>query len=239
MVLTLVVVTDEAAQYDAVRAATEAAREHPSPDRSVVIARDPEEPTRLDAEIRVGESAPGEVVLLRLYGELAEHADSVVSPLLLPDTPVVTWWPGDCPGIPAKDPIGMLAQRRITDARAAADSVDGDRRRGRAATCRVTPTWPGPGSRRGGSLLAATLDQPHGKVSGGTVEAERATRARPARGLARASASASRSKAPTSGGPGLTAVNCPRPSGDIDDHPRPTAAWRCCPARASRTAGSR
>ena len=31
MVLTLVIVTDEAAQYDAVRSASEAAREHPLP----------------------------------------------------------------------------------------------------------------------------------------------------------------------------------------------------------------
>lgn len=122
MVLTLVVICNESNQYDAVRAATEAAREHPSR-ILVVIARDPAEPNRLDAEMRLGESTPGEVILLRLYGELTRHADSVVSPLLLTDTPVVVWWPGECPEVPAKDPIGVLAQRRIVDARAETDSV--------------------------------------------------------------------------------------------------------------------
>src|SRR5262249_61205987 len=82
----------------------------------VVIIRRPLQRSRLDAEIRVGETSPGETVLLRMYGPLGQHADSVVAPLLLPDTPVVTWWPGIVPPIPAQDPIGALAQRRITDA---------------------------------------------------------------------------------------------------------------------------
>jgi glucose-6-phosphate dehydrogenase assembly protein OpcA len=115
MVLTLVVVCEERHQYDATRAATDAAREHPSR-IIVVINREPGEAIRLDAELRIGESTPGEVVVLRLYGELTQHADSVVSPLLLPDTPVVVWWPGASPEVPSKDAIGMLAQRRITDA---------------------------------------------------------------------------------------------------------------------------
>src|SRR6266852_3548214 len=117
MVLTLVIVTDETAQYDAVRAASEAAREHPMRVLAVIIRR-PESASRLDAEIRVGESGPGETVLLRMYGPLGQHADSVVIPLLLPDTPVVTWWPDAVPPIPAQDPMGALAQRRITDAAA-------------------------------------------------------------------------------------------------------------------------
>ncbi len=118
MVLTLVIVTDEAAQYDAVRSASEAAREHPMRVLAVITRR-PEAGSRLDAEIRVGESGPGEVVLLRMYGALGEHADSVVTPLLMPDTPVVTWWPGTPPEIPSSRPLGALAQRRITDAAAA------------------------------------------------------------------------------------------------------------------------
>src|SRR5437868_4667916 len=122
MVLTLVVVCEERDQYDSLRAATEAAREHPSR-ILVVISRESDENSRLDAELRIGESAPGEVVVLRLYGELTQHADSVVSPLLLPDTPVVVWWPGKAPAVPAKDPIGMLAQRRITDAKSEPEGV--------------------------------------------------------------------------------------------------------------------
>ena len=104
MVLTLVIVTDETSQYDAVRAANEAAREHPCR-VLVVITRRPTAASRLDAEIRVGETSPGETLLLRMYGPLGQHADSVVAPLLLPDTPVVTWWPGNPPAVPASDPI--------------------------------------------------------------------------------------------------------------------------------------
>jgi glucose-6-phosphate dehydrogenase assembly protein OpcA len=37
-------------------------------------------------------------------------------PFLLPDIPVVAWWPRLAPEIPAEDPLGKLAIRRITDA---------------------------------------------------------------------------------------------------------------------------
>ena len=171
MVLTLVIVTDEAAQYDAVRAASEAAREHPMRVLAVITRR-PEATSRLDAEIRVGETGPGEIVLLRMYGPLGEHADSVVTPLLMPDTPVVTWWPGIPPQVPSGNPLGGLAQRRITDAAAASAPHDclanlaahycpGDTD---LSWTRATP-WR--------TLLAATLDQPHGVVTGGRVEAEK------------------------------------------------------------------
>jgi len=170
MVLTLVIVTDEGEQYDAVRAATVAARQHPCR-ILVVIIRRPKDRSRLDAEIRVGETSPGETVLLRMYGPLGQHADSVVTPLLLPDTPVVTWWPGMPPPVPAEDPMGALAQRRITDAavaetprevltRLAAGYQPGDTD---LSWTRATP-WR--------SLLAATMDQPSGAVIGGTVSAE-------------------------------------------------------------------
>jgi glucose-6-phosphate dehydrogenase assembly protein OpcA len=170
MVLTLVIVTDEAAQYDAVRAASEAAREHPMRVLAVITRR-PAASSRLDAEIRVGETGPGEVVLLRMYGPLGEHADSVVTPLLMPDTPVVTWWPGIPPDVPSGSPLGALAQRRITDAAAAAAphdclaSLAAHYRPGDTdlSWTRTTP-WR--------TLLAAIMDQPHGTISGGTVEAE-------------------------------------------------------------------
>ncbi|MFI6508762.1 glucose-6-phosphate dehydrogenase assembly protein OpcA [Streptosporangium sp. NPDC050855] len=213
MVLTLVVVCGESEQYDAVRAATEAAREHPSR-ILVVISRDANEPNRLDAEIRFGESTPGEVILLRLYGELTRHADSVVSPLLLTDTPVVAWWPGECPDVPAKDPIGMLAQRRIVDARAAADAVKAIVGRARGyvpgdtdlAWTRLT-TWR--------SLLAAAFDQPVGKVKRGGVEAVpgHASALLLAAWLSdRLGASV---KVSESEGPGLTAVRLSAADGDI------------------------
>src|ERR1700749_612767 len=115
MVLTLVVETDEAAQYAAMRAANEAGREHPARVLGV-IPRRPKAESRLDAEIRVGEGSPGETVLLRMYGPLGQHADSVIAPLLVPDVPVVTWWPGEPPVVPSETPLGSLAQRRGTGA---------------------------------------------------------------------------------------------------------------------------
>lgn len=213
MVLTLVIVSDESNQYDAVRAATEAAREHPSR-ILVVIPRDAQEPNRLDAEIRFGESTPGEVILLRLYGELTEHADSVISPLLLTDTPVVVWWPGDCPDRPAADSVGMLAQRRIVDARSAADSV-------KAITSRIRGYVPGDTDlawtrlTSWRSLLAAAFDQPAGKVRRGVVEAVPGH----ASALLLAAWLGERLGAPIevvkSAGPGLTAVKLSTAEGDV------------------------
>jgi hypothetical protein len=91
-VLTLVIAPDsEDILEDSVEAANFASREHPCRVIAVLAGdRNAEEP-RLDAEIRVGADAgAGEVVVLRLFGELADHASSVVLPFLLPDTPVAS-----------------------------------------------------------------------------------------------------------------------------------------------------
>ncbi|MGH3274743.1 MAG: glucose-6-phosphate dehydrogenase assembly protein OpcA, partial [Streptosporangiaceae bacterium] len=117
MVLTLIIMTDESRQHDAVRAASRAGREHPCRVLAV-ISRGASGPSRLDAEIRSGDGATGQTLLMRLYGPMSLHADSVAMPLLVPDTPVVTWWPGTAPENPAMAPLGALAQRRITDAAA-------------------------------------------------------------------------------------------------------------------------
>jgi glucose-6-phosphate dehydrogenase assembly protein OpcA len=213
MVLTLVIVTDEAAQYDAVRAASEAAREHPMRVLAVITRR-PQAGSRLDAEIRVGEGGPGEVVLLRMYGALGEHADSVVTPLLMPDTPVVTWWPGIPPEVPSGSPLGALAQRRITDAAAASEphacltSLAAHYRPGDTdlSWTRATP-WR--------TLLAAIMDQPHGTISGGRVEAEAGN---PSADLI-ASWLSVRLGIPftttVSGGPGITAVTFDTSDGEV------------------------
>lgn len=170
MVLTLIIVTDEAAQYDAVRAAADTAREHPC--RIIaVIARGGRGESRLDAEIRIGENGPGETVLLRMYGELAAHSDAVVSPLLVTDTPVVTWWPGRPPKSPSSEPLGVLAQRRVTDSTGGVDPLSTLAQLGLEyrpgdtdfAWTRLTP-WR--------TLLAAALDQPHADITSGSVEAE-------------------------------------------------------------------
>ena len=214
MVLTLIVVADESSHYDALKAAMQAAKEHPS--RIIgVIPRAGRGPYRLDAEVRVGgEGGPGESLLLRLYGELSRHAESVVTPLLLPESPVVTWWPGKAPDNPAADPLGQLARRRVTDAAAARRPLAAlqDRCDSYApgdtdlAWTRITP-WR--------ALLAAAVDQRHSAIVGATVDAERGNASADllAAWLAR------QLKVPTSvrstGGPGITAARLHTDDGDI------------------------
>jgi glucose-6-phosphate dehydrogenase assembly protein OpcA len=213
MVLTLVIVTDEEAQYDAVLAASQAGREHPCR-ILVVITRRPGASSRLDAEIRVGESSPGETVLLRMYGPLGQHADSVVTPLLLPDTPVVTWWPGPPPGKPSADPMGALAQRRVTDAAAAGDPRECLRQLALGyapgdtdlSWTRATP-WR--------SLLAATLDQPFPEIQRGTVSAEEGSPTAELLTAWLASRLAVPVRREVSAGPGITEVSLTTADGEI------------------------
>jgi glucose-6-phosphate dehydrogenase assembly protein OpcA len=170
VVLNLIIMTDESRQHDAVRAASQAGLEHPCRILGV-ISRGPGGPSRLDAEIRSGDGTAGQTALLRLYGPMSLHPDSVVMPLLVPDTPVLTWWPGAGPDVPSGEPLGALAQRRVTDAAAAGQPSEALRALAMAyrpgdtdlAWTRATP-WR--------SLLAATLDQTEGAVYGGHVYAE-------------------------------------------------------------------
>jgi glucose-6-phosphate dehydrogenase assembly protein OpcA len=213
VVLNLIIMTDESGQHDAVRAASQAGREHPCRVLAV-IARESRAVSRLDAEIRSGEGTPGQTVLLRLYGPMSEHADSVVMPLLVPDTPVVTWWHGLIPAVPSAQPLGALAQRRITDAaRAQAPTealaaLSAGYRPGDTdlSWTRATP-WR--------SLLAATVDQETEPITGGTVSAEEHN---PTADLLTAWL-ASRLGVPferlTSGGPGITEVRLDTTAGEI------------------------
>jgi glucose-6-phosphate dehydrogenase assembly protein OpcA len=119
-VLTLVIVAeDDERLEEAIDAANEASREHPS--RVIVVAKGSRTAApRIDGQIRVGgDAGASEVIVLRLYGALATQGQSAVVPLLLPDAPIVTWWPGAGPKAPAQDPLGSIAQRRITDSAAA------------------------------------------------------------------------------------------------------------------------
>ncbi len=117
-VLTLIIAPEsDAVIEESIEAANNASHEHPS--RIIVTMRgDPyADDPRLDAQLRVGgDAGASEVVVLRLSGPLAGHAASVVIPFLLPDIPVVAWWPDVAPAVPARDPLGKLAIRRITDA---------------------------------------------------------------------------------------------------------------------------
>ncbi len=214
VVLNLIIMTDESGQHDAVRAASQAGREHPCRVLAV-IARESRAPSRLDAEIRSGDGLPGQTVLLRLYGPMSEHADSVVMPLLVPDTPVVTWWYGLLPAMPASQPLGLLAQRRVTDAARAREPAKalaklavgyrpGDTD---LSWTRATP-WR--------SLLAATVDlEEPDAITGGLVSAEEQN---PTADLL-AAWLGSRLHVPflreTSGGPGITEVRLGTAAGDI------------------------
>lgn len=165
MVLTLVVITDEDGVAETLRTATTLSKEHPS--RVIgVIRGSTRGRASLDAKIRVGHDSTGESILLRVSGELTKHAESVVLPLLLPDSPVVVWWPNKAPENPSQDAIGRLAQRRLTDAESTASPIRALRAVARnyapgdtdLAWTRLTP-WR--------ALLAAALDQTSTKVTGG------------------------------------------------------------------------
>ncbi len=116
LALTLVVVTDQDSIAQAEAAAKAAASAHPC--RILLVIRrhlDAPEP-RLDAEVLIGgRLGPGEAVVMRMFGRLGLHAESVVLPLLAPDAPVVTWWHGAMPEKIAYDPLGVFADRRVTE----------------------------------------------------------------------------------------------------------------------------
>jgi glucose-6-phosphate dehydrogenase assembly protein OpcA len=172
MVMTLIVVVDEDDAADAMEAARLASREHPARVLGVILG-DARGHAHIHAQIGIGGGWTGETALIRLTGEVVKHSESVVLPLLLPDSPVAIWWPKDAPDDPAADPLGALAQRRITDAAA---STKGKKRamhtlcatytKGNTdlAWTRLTP-WR--------ALLAAALDQQPLKVRRASVTAER------------------------------------------------------------------
>jgi len=205
MVMTLIIVVDEDDAGDAMEAARLASREHPARVLGVILgsARGRAE---VNAQVGIGQAWTGETALIRLRGEVVKHPESVVLPLLLPDSPVAIWWPTDAPHDPAADPLGALAQRRITDAAAVT------RNKSRAihqmcttyakgntdlAWTRITP-WR--------ALLAASLDQQPLKVRRASVTAERIS---PSAELLRAWLN-DRLKIPVdrsnSAGPGITEV---------------------------------
>lgn len=205
MVMTLVIVVDEDQAQEALRAARLASREHPARVLGVILG-DARGKGVVNAQVGIGDNWTGETALIRLQGEVTRYPESVVLPLLLPDSPVAVWWPADAPADPAADPLGALAQRRITDAAAAKRSKTtamhiqcSSYTRGNTdlAWTRITP-WR--------ALLAAALDQQPLKVRRATVTAERIS---PSADLLRAWLN-DRLRVPVdrknSGGPGITDV---------------------------------
>jgi glucose-6-phosphate dehydrogenase assembly protein OpcA len=214
MVMTLVVVVPEKDAEEALTAAGAAAREHPSRILAMIVGSGRGAST-IDAEIRSGTGTPGELALIRLSGPVTSHAESVILPLLLPDSPVVVWWPTDAPADPAADPIGSLGKRRITDAA----QVQRGRREAMLTQCssyvdgntdlawtRIT---------RWRALLAAALDQTPVRVNRIEITGEKIS---PSADLLGAWLS-DRLKAPVdrkvSDGPGITCVRLHTKGGEI------------------------
>ena len=212
MVLTLIIVCDESEYPSAKKASMAASREHPS--RILLVVTASGRRASLDAEVHIGEGTPGEVVVIRMRGAVAAHPASVIRPLLLPDSPVVIWWPGKAPNNRAADELAQLAMRRLTDAASsarpltalkarAADYIPGDTD---LSWTRLTP-WR--------ALLAAALDQYPAKIRSAIIESERGN---PSADLlaawlrSRLKVEAIRE---SSDGPGLTAVRMRTAAGDI------------------------
>lgn len=214
MVMTLIIVVPEDAAEESMAAAKRASREHPSRVLGV-IEGDGRGLPHVNAQVGIGNGWGGETALIRLKGEVVRHPESVVLPLLLPDSPVAIWWPVNPPDVPAEDPLGALATRRITDSGAVT--------RGKATALlhqctsysagnsdlswtRLTP-WR--------ALLAAALDQHQLKVTRASVTAERTS---PSADLLVAWLN-DRLRVPvtrtTSEGPGITEVTMDTRSGPI------------------------
>ncbi|MEX1079216.1 MAG: glucose-6-phosphate dehydrogenase assembly protein OpcA [Homoserinimonas sp.] len=123
-VLTLVISTTPGREEEAIEAANDASREHPM--RVIVLSKSPETDSapqlRLDAQIRVGgDAGASEVILLRVHGAYGIDDEGLVMGLLLPDAPVVAWWPGSAPDKVAESTLGRITQCRITDSAAQDD----------------------------------------------------------------------------------------------------------------------
>ena len=221
MALTLIVVVDEKRVREAEAAATIAAAAHPC--RLVVVVRSEIERdrNRLDAEIVVGgRLGPCEAVVTRMYGRLALHAESVVMPLLVPDVPVVTWWHGEPPAEIATDFLGVVADRRITDAAQAADPIEALRQRARdyapgdtdLAWTRITP-WR--------TLVAGAFDTTEARVTEATVvgAAERPDGGADGRLAGQPGSASTRAGWTPPSSPGCGRCSCAAPTATADAHP--------------------
>lgn len=167
MVHTLIVACHEVAFERALDAAVDAAREHPS--RVLLVVESPEE-KGLEAHLQVGEGVPGDVVTLRVPSDQMPHLETLLLPLLLPDSPVIAWWPGESPQKLTEDPIGRLATRRITDAGGVEDPLAALVNRAQHHSPGDTDlTWTRLTPWR--ALLAAALDQYPTTITAARVEA--------------------------------------------------------------------
>ena len=208
---------------------------------------DPRRRDRRPARRRAGStprsaSAPassGERALIRLTGEVTQHAESVVLPLLLPDSPVVVWWPGRAPEDPAADPLGALGTRRITDAA----SVPTGKARAMLTQCthlRRRQHRPGldPDHRRGGPCWPPPSTSTRARCTAASVTAERISPSADLLvGLARRPAQAATSTASSSQRPRHHRGGADHQAGRHHGHPLRRPAGDALLPRPARPAG--
>jgi glucose-6-phosphate dehydrogenase assembly protein OpcA len=217
LALTLVVIVDEKRVREAEDAATVAAAAHPC--RVIIVVRHAiDAAIRLDAEVQVGgRLGATEAIVMRMYGRLGLHAESIVLPLLAPDAPVVTWWHGPPPTEIATDALGVLANRRVTDSAQASDPLAALRLRAEdfilgdtdLAWTRATP-WR--------SLLASALDGISATPVAAHVTAEAANPSAALLGGWLSSRLDVEATVDASGGPGITSASIQTRSSDGEDY---------------------
>lgn len=214
MVMTLVFVVDQDSADNAMEIARAASREHPARVLGLILG-DGRGAGQVDAKVGIGSGWTGETALITLGGAVTKHAESVVLPLLLPDSPVVVWWPAKAPEDPAADPLGRLAKRRITDAAAQPTA----KARAMLTQCRTYApgntdlAWTRITGWR--ALLAAALDQHSDKVTGASVAAERISPSADLLAAWLADRLRVRVERRTSDGPGITLVCLTTRAGEI------------------------
>ena len=115
-------------EEEAIEAANDASREHPM--RVIVVSTDADDAARrarasTPRSVSAATPAPARSSCCAPAAHGRTDEESLVMGLLLPDAPVVTWWPGRAPACPGTSPLGRIAHRRITDASAPAGPAGG------------------------------------------------------------------------------------------------------------------
>jgi glucose-6-phosphate dehydrogenase assembly protein OpcA len=124
-VLTLVITTTEDKVEKVIAAANEASREHPM--RIIVInnVSDAHQTVPLNAELRLGgDAGASEVVVLNASDDLVGDPQALINGLLLPDAPMVAWWPDAAPLQMSDTSLGRVAGHRIADTITASNPVE-------------------------------------------------------------------------------------------------------------------
>jgi glucose-6-phosphate dehydrogenase assembly protein OpcA len=214
MVMTLVFIVDEEDAEEAMAIARTASREHPARVLGVIIG-DGRGGGQVDARVGIGSGWTGETALITLTGAVTKHSESVVLPLLLPDSPVVVWWPAKAPADPAADPLGRLAKRRITDAAA----VPTGKAKAMLTQCHsyapgnTDLAWTRITAWR--ALLAAAVDQHPAKITAASVTAEKISPSADLLSAWLADRLRVKVERRSSDGPGITCVSLTTREGDI------------------------